>query len=373
MSILQVLKQGTKIYHKAGYRLASVVSMSIPEQASKMGVETVRRATIQHISGKEKLVEIWLGKDGKAIKTIHATGENFNERIITDYKWSNPKVFKKGDWYDNYLKEDNPHVFENITGKIKRRVIVKSKDGKKFKEIKRTYTNLDINKKHQTITKSIGTIEEKFNTSEIYSIQDGKKTKWLKLKAEKQQDGTYRTISTDYFGVTKEDAQYIFSDEYFHSRFLPTYTMSQCCVAQAAKNQKLSYTPKFVKSGEADRNCANWDKTIGLSNSIINDTDIHANVVDMLNHESKHLKQYEYIEKLINGELTNPKEIEIAKQYKDNFENYINIDTDVDKYRAQLVEREAYMVGSKVRRAYFDVTNKLKDLFDFSSWHSIGA
>ncbi len=92
---------------------------------------------------------------------------------------------------------------------------------------------------------SIGTIEDDFNTSEIYSIQNGKKTKGLKLKAQKQQDGTYKTVGTDYFGVSKEDAQTIFSDKYFFARFLPTLEMAKSCVAQAAKIKVLVIFQNF--------------------------------------------------------------------------------------------------------------------------------
>ncbi len=114
-------------------------------------------------------------------------------------------------------------------------------------------------------------------------------------------------------------------------------------------------------------------KGIALAKNILEDTTLNAEVVDMLNHESKHLKQHELMEKYLKGELTDPKEIELAKKYKDNFDNYITPLQDEKKYHEQLVEKEGYAAGMAACNLYFTVTDKLRDLFKFSSFHSIGA
>lgn len=371
MSVLHVLKIGANAYNKAGYRLGQIVELSVPKYASDIGVTSIKKATIQHVSGEEKIVERWLDKNGKAIKTIHTSTANPNEKVVTTYNWSNPISYEEGNPYHEYLKKDNPYTFENITGKIKRRIMVKPQDRLLFEDKKVSYTNLDINKEHRTVTKSIGTIEDKYNTSEIYSINNGKKVKGLTLKAEKQEDGLYKTIHNDYFGISKEDAQKVFSDKYFHARFLPTLEMAKRCVAQAAKNQGVSFIPKIVHS-PYDRVCALYkEKAIGLTNSM---GDWHCGVIGTLEHESKHHKQHELVEKYLKGELIDSKEIELAKKYKYNFDNYLSpYVVGEDKYRTQLVEKEAFEQGSKARNLYFEVTDKLRELFNFSTFHSVGA
>ncbi len=371
MSVLRILKIGLKPFNKAGYRLSSVVSLPVPQQARELGVHTIKKTTINHITKGKKFVETWLDKNGKVIKTIHGSGADYSEQVVTSYKWFEPRVFNEADTYDIYLKRENPYAFENITGFIQRSFLVRPKGESKFKITKRIFTNLDINKAHRTVTKGVGTIDGKINTSEIYNIQHGKRGKYLKLTAEKQVDGTYKTIDTDYSGISKEDAQYIFSDEYFHSRFLSPLLMAKCCVSQAAKKQGVSYIPKLVKSQYPKYRIA-YEKQIGLSKDILDGTTIRTEVVDTLNHESKHLRQYELVEKYINGELKNPQEIELAKKYKESLDKYISILDNPEKYMIQFVEEDAYNAGWDAKGIYYDITLKLRRLFDFSSWHSAG-
>lgn len=373
MTIVQIIKTGSKVYNEAGYRLVSIVNLSVPEKISAKGVNLIKRAIIKHKNGEEKYIESWLNKEGKAMRTIHSSSLKPDEKIVTDYEWTKPKVFDVCNMYHDYLKKDDPYTFENLIGRIRRVFCVKDDKGI-FQNQKIRYTNLDINNEHKVITKSIGVYEANTNTSEIYSIQKGKKTKGLFLKSQKQQDGTYKVVDSNYYGISKEDAQDAFKDEYFHSRFLSPVLMAKCCVAQAAKKQGVSYIPQLVKSPYADHGIAIYDKkSIGLMSDIIEGKMNKFEVADVLAHESKHLSQKELVEKYLKGELSDPNEIVLAKRYKDNYDNYITPFKDNIKYRRQFLEEEAYKEGFKARHSYFDSTSKLKQIFEFSSNKSTGA
>ncbi len=374
MPVIQVLKTGTTSFNKAGYRLKSVRSLSVSQKAADAGAVLVKRAAIEHKNGEEILVERWIGKDGKAIKTIHFSSQNPDERIITDYKWSSPLVYDAQDPFHQYLKQDSPLVFGNYIGEIKRCFMKKLPNSPVFKTQKVAYTNLDINKECKTVTKSVGAVDKELNaTSEIYSIQNGKKVRGITLKAQRQENGSYNTVDRNYFGIQKEDAEMILGDDYFYTRFLPPTLFAKCGVGTAAKNQGVSYTPKVVLSEYKDYGYAsNDDKEIALFRDMVKDK-YKFPVVDALEHESAHLHQREMVEKYIKGELTDESQINQAKIYKENYDNYISPFKDLVKYRSQPVEEEAYNMGFQARHRYYDVTDKIKQIFPYSTNHSAGA
>ena len=384
MSILQVLKLGAKAYNRAGYKLGQIVELSVPKYASDIGVTSIKKATIQHISGEEKIVERWLDKNGKAIKTIHTSTANPNEKVVTDYEIYEPIIYNKN---LTNMKICDPFAFENIIVKIKRAVMEKVKDESLFFNKKITHTILDINKEHKTLTKGIATVDDKFITSEIYSIQNGKKIKGITKKTQEQQDGTCKTVSTNYFGITSKDIdlpsyygnididKILTNDEYFYLRFFPESEILKKCLSNAAKRQQVDRIPTLVLDESFFRVPNNSflrkDKTISYPKNL-EDYD-KSSIIGSIEHEMKHIKQHELIEKYIKCELTNPEEIELAKKYKDNFENYINPFGNPLKYHEQIVEDEAYTIGNKIKSIYDWTTRILHNIFKFSSNTGIGG
>lgn len=367
MTFTQIIKQGTTKYNKFGYRLNSVISVPVPKEISDLGVHSIKQATIKHKNGVEKLVETWLDKDGKIKKTVHKSSNKPSEKIETDYKWLQ---------LNDDRRKDNRYFYENMTGKIARYFLI-LKDNSEYISPKAQFINLDINKKHKTVTKSVGTVSKNPETavSEIYSIQKGEKIRGIKLKAEMQPNGLFKNISTNYFGISDEDAAKVLKDKYFYSRFVNNKVMAFYCVALAAKNQKINFVPKIFGYADSE-NISGSDykkQSIYLCKNTLNDIHPRSCVINTLEHECRHLKQNEIVEKYLKGKLTNSSSIFFAKQYKEEFDNYVSASGDFEKYRNQQVEREAYAIGSHAERRYQLVTRHLQRIFKYSSYISTGA
>ena len=360
MKVNKIIKSGAAAYNKNGYRLSSIVKISVPQEARKMGAKTAKKTIIEHKSGEKIFVESMLDKNGKAIQTTHYSSDKPEEMIRYEYKWSKPADSQNDIW-----------------GRIIRHFYTKTEEST-FDEQNVRYTNLDINTKRKRVNKSIGKMDVSQDTasSEIYSIQNGEKTKGIILKAKKQPNGLYQNTYTDYYGISDTDAAKVLKDKYFHSRFMDNSIMAKNGIAQAAKNQKIHFIPKIFGYLNSE-NITGSDysaQSIYLAQAALHDRIPRSGVINILEHECKHFKQWEIVNKYNKGKITDPVRKQEAQQYKTEINNYISVHSDdMTKYYEQRVEREAYAIGQHVERRYARVTKHLKRIFKGASDSTAGA
>lgn len=384
MIVNQIIKTGIDVYNKAGYCIAKTEMFPASDEAVKMGAKLIKKTITKHKNGSEKFVEVWLGENDKAIRTIHFDSERPHTKCVTTYEWAQPKAYDriasqhaKCGMDDQWTgaNPDSPYVFENIRGRIVRQYYQKT-DVATYTEQKISYTNLDINKDEKTVTKSIGTVDLNLNTtSEIYGIQNGKKVKGIYVKAEKQPTGISKIVESKHFGIPDRDVKKVLSDRYFHARFLSPKLLVLASVGDVAKKQRLSYVPRLVYNTiDSSAGYTTYsDFIIAISKKILNQKTDRFQVIEVLEHEMRHLKQHELIRKMLRKKLKNKNVIKRAEIYKREIDNYIDYKKNEMKYREQLVELEAFEAGYRTSDFYNRVTKRLKKIFPCSTNHSVGV
>lgn len=253
-----------------------------------------------------------------------------------------------------------------------------------------TTRTVDIvpNSKDVTIAESLITQGEQGSkiTSEITEKSSGKINKQLKRTTEYAKDET--TILSDKIenqGLTEKDInnakKYLNLDEYFHGRFMDMKSFIQKFRKTILKNQKVSsdlpMEPVWLpKRARARAIYLDEKKKIIISDlsKEFRERDF-SQMIANLNHEARHAWQYELVEKLNKGQLTNPEEIKLAEKFKKNIENYIspqNAKT-YEEYASQPIEADAFNAGDYSNINYDISSLYLSDIFKKASKGTLGG
>ena len=220
-------------------------------------------------------------------------------------------------------------------------------------------------------------------TSEITEKVKGKIDKQFKRQTAYNQENEILEDNITHSGIELK-GNFIFEnlkkDKYFHGRFMDMKSFITSFRKTFLKNQNVeSDMPVEVRWTPFSKASAIYNEK--EKRIIVSDGSkefIERNISQMinnLNHESRHAWQYEMVEKLDKGLLTDSKDIELAKKFKENFEHYISVGRNgtFEEYKTQPIEADAYNVGDKCNIQYNKVSDYLTSLFKKCSKRILGG
>ena len=172
-------------------------------------------------------------------------------------------------------------------------------------------------------------------------------------------------------GLTKEEIELITSDPYLASRYIEdglNFVRTEKFNSYRAQNLRdrqipiLFNPPRGREGGHYCHGDEFWRKRhINIIPSTVR-ADNKPWLVNTLNHEPRHGFQYQMVDDL-NAGLLQGEEKAQAEIFADNFDHYINIDTDYKRYRNQPVEVDARHYGEIAQRQFEEFGEKIDKIF----------
>lgn len=252
-----------------------------------------------------------------------------------------------------------------------------------------TTRTVDIvpNSKDVTIAESLITQGEHGSniTSAITEKSSGKINKQLKRTTEYSKDEQILADNVENIGLTEQEIKntqkYFNLDEYFHGRFMDMKSFIQKFRKTILKNQKVSSDLPMEPTWMLRLTNSSAMYLDDKKKIIISDSSkefLERNISQMianLNHEARHAWQYELVEKLNKGQLTNPEEIKLAETFKKNIENYISPQKakTYEEYTTQPIEADAFNAGNSSNINYDISSLYLSDIFKKASRRTLGG
>lgn len=362
------------LFNKAGYRLVSKVTGQV---LPKMPEGAVNKTTciIEHISGKKQAIHSYLNAEGKAVRVIRVSSDS-NISTMTDYTWIKPKTRTPDTAM--YREKVDPYAFENYG--VRRNTLHYNR--KTMDILENSDTVVDINAPSRTVTKSFasrttptGNAADGFTDhAQLTQIVNGKKTKEIYQRSTGTPDTVNTVTETKGFGVTQQELEQATSNPYFYAMFKNSIQMAKAAKTRAFANQgipqdtPLIITPlKGIGGGYSSKH-----KEICLNATSIQQGWYRSRIACALEHEARHKWQYMLIDKLDKGLLTNPAEIKMAKEFKHNSNDYIDISTGLEAYEAQPLEADAYKTTDIVGERYSKAVDYLQKLFPRAARRTLG-
>lgn len=361
-------------FNKAGYRLASKVTGQVVKNMPE-GAVSMSKCVVEHVSGKSKTIYSFLNADGKAVQ-IQTLPNYSNKAKITNYNWIEPKTrtLDTAMWREKV----DPYAFENHGVSYNTKII-----DRRFRNVySSSDTTVDINIPSRTVTKSFASritptsIEADgfTDTARLTQIVNGKKTKEICQKSTGKANELNSITETTGFGVTEQELEQATSNPYFYAMFKNPVEMAKSAKTRAFANQGIPQdTPLSITKLKGYG---------GEYSPTINEIRINLNslrqgwhrsmVASTLEHEARHKWQHQLVQKLDKGLLSEPQEIAMAKEFKNNFENYIDKSKGYKAYETQPLEADAYRTTDIVAENYSKSVDYLQTLFPRSARRTLG-
>lgn len=256
-------------------------------------------------------------------------------------------------------------------------------------ELKETFTRtVDIVPATKNVTIAENRITPKQNratelSSSIREQNNGKTVKYLKRITEYKDDNSIASDILTTKGISSYEAKQLADDIYFHGRFMAIKDFIKTFRKTFLKKQNvcsdIPMEPCWIPgSGASAMYVASMKKIFisDMSNEFRNN-DI-ALMIEHLNHESRHAWQYELVEKLNAGKLQKTEEIALAKKFKQNIENYFQMQRgksreDYEKYASQPIEADAFSAGEASLKEYLPFSDLWGIIFKKASPKTYGG
>ena len=365
----------SNLFNKGGYRLVSKITGQV-EPNMPAGAVSKTICIIEHISGKKQAIHRYLNAEGKAVRIIRANSDS-NIGTLSDFTWLKPKT--KNPDTSMYREKIDPYAFENY-GVSKNTLRY---DQKTLDILENTDTVVDIHAPSRTVTKSFasritptGKASDGFtDESRLTEIVNGKKTKEIYQRSTGTPDTVNTITETKGFGVTQQELDEATSNPYFYAMFKSPINWIKAVKTQAYANQGIPQTTGFKLTELKDRSSGYYrpkEDTIYINVKPIRKGLIRPCTISTLEHEARHKWQEMLVEKYEKGLLTDPKEIKMAQEFKNNFSNYIPMSQNYKAYETQPVEADAYKVTDWVYEKYAKAVNYLQRLFPRATRRTLG-
>lgn len=373
--VSQIAHAGMKVFNKAGYRLLRKITGQTVKNMPPEAV-TMNTAIIEHVSGKQKYVFTFLNSNGKALKVVHSTSDSPLVKE-TVYSWVQPQQRTK--MTAMYREKIDPCAFENYG--VRKNTKIWDKNTKNITETKDTV--IDINKNSNTVTISEASRRESedltgvlyTDEASLYQIVNGKKVKGLYQKSHCRPNEVSTIEVNSGCGLTEGEIQQALEYPYFYAMFKNPQRMAYAARTRAFADQKIdtatnfAFVPKERLNGAHAVYNMNTD-TIYLSGQRMS----KSSLLNDLNHEARHKWQFGQIKKLENSELTTTEEIQQARIFRENMQNYKSHSkcANEGEYSSQPVEFDAYAIGDAAAERHYVQVDFLQKLFPKAARKTLG-
>lgn len=240
-----------------------------------------------------------------------------------------------------------------------------------------TRHGVDIVQNTKDVTISHNSITHGNNGSNVVSSlaekSNGKIHKQLKRTTGYTKDDAVITDTVEKSGLCPSEevaAEEVLKDKYFHGRFMdmPTFikTFRKTFLKNQNANPDMPMTPVWLPRRKESAVYVDKQKRIYISDMSKEYTERNiSQMISNLNHEARHAWQYELVEKLEKGQLTDPADIKLAQEFKKNIENYIQPSKAkaYDEYASQPIEADAFRAGNSSNKKYNQATEALRFIF----------
>jgi len=240
-----------------------------------------------------------------------------------------------------------------------------------------TRHGVDIVQNTKDVTISHNSITHGDNGSTVASSlaekSNGKTYKQLKRTTGYSKDDAVITDTVEKSGLCPTEevaADEVLKDKYFHGRFMdmPTFikTFRKTFLKNQNANSDIPMTPAWLPMRKGSAVYVDKQKRILISDMSKEYTRRNiSQMISNLNHEARHVWQYELVEKLEKGQLTDPADIKLAQEFKKNIENYIQPAKakTYAEYASQPIEADAFRAGNSSNIEYNKATEDLSFIF----------
>jgi len=368
------ISQANKLFNKAGYRLLSKeIGLQVPKGSIIPNSATsYERIIVEHSSGVRKIIHSFKNNEGKI---IYRQRINSNSPIFetSTYEWFAPQLRTP---QTKFKEVKNPNLFTNFGLRKNTNYIDTTQQQKVVKD---SYEVVDINPQSRTVTRTeathiTGEGTQTIDTTRIAEITNGKKTKEIYQKFLTGSESLPQKLESYSIGLTQAEIEQINKMEYFYAMHKTPENFIFAAKPRVLSNQGVEISLPIGITNKEMKDSAYYSKThkhIMFSQKSIN-KGIKPILISTFEHEARHRYQHKLIEMLDNGLLTNPDEIKLAKAFKENIKNYINMSDDFEKYQQQLIEVDAYKVTDSVYDKYQSNVDNLCNIFTKASKKTLG-
>lgn len=370
MAVIQKIGQNT--FNKTGFMLVSKIT-NVPVRRNKK-LNFCDCVVFENTEGKKIKIYSQKNRSGRLIKR-KILDEISGLKKLSFYKWFEPlKITPK----NKYMLKYNPNAFTNSG--LRRRDVWLGLDAQDDSTaiLKTKYTVIDINNPTKVVTKTVSQgsgRSARFDENEISEIRNGSVTKKLSAVSVSRSGELNETIYEEGFNISENKLKKITSFPYFYAMLKHPLDFVQAAKTRALYNQGVDVNvPLIVISDPKAKYSALFDKNsrkiLYVKEDLMNSTP--AQIAPVLEHEARHEWQIQLVQKLEKGELVDKKEIEQAKEFKYNLENYITERFGMDIYEHQPVEADANAVSDKVYDSMFNAIKYIGKIFDKARLSTFG-
>lgn len=374
-----------------GSRLLTKITNQVVKKEKGSSLETLENisskartfdyATLERNFGQD-FVQVFSFKDenGKVIQKIQkTTGDKttLKFRNYSDNGTSNNKTKKiEQKVYENgkLIQEKFDNIFTSVRGFFKNNYFMS-----------KTSFNRDI----------INDTTVKANEQSLYgTFQNKKSPKKIIAIAQRNQDNSVNLKKIQFAGITKDEAKEISKDPYLTMRLLPTDDFLSTVRHKVYKDHDLTRAQiKTYKGNIGDKNTfaqarRNADGSlIMVLNKNSNAINSKPEVIDSLNHEAQHCRQFIYIEQLEHtqnfplysfnanirtrqmnyGRIQDKETLKYAEEMQSATVNYVSPFKDINAYRNNATEVDARAAGQKAKDEYTSFANKIESVIPLTN------